>query len=296
MCDLCGVSLLREGGVMRVAMLMRTFNEDRRMLMFAINSILRQTHANLRLYVYNDGGQSIAWVRDRVHDDRLVVVDGQVNRGRSGAANALLDLIGEDCDAFLFHDSDDQMAPRCLERMVAAAGPLAQSPFWYVRSGFFVEWKQSDAPVDRLKAADTFFRDEYACGDVWVWRIDTIGIGVYGSMQSILLPRVAREVRFDEQIAWSEDMGWTWELEDWAIEQFGLYQGGSMGVLVLPPRDGVFLYLRPKSLSGKYKGMLNYEKRYGNYALPFTTDRKQRAEKRKLMREQWKREQGERRG
>ncbi len=91
----------------------------------ALRSVMRQTHADWRAVVVDDGScDSTGAIAQEFTNRRLHVVR-QANQGVSAARNAGLREV--DGDAVLFLDADDWLAPDALERLVAAlrAAPWA---------------------------------------------------------------------------------------------------------------------------------------------------------------------------
>jgi glycosyltransferase involved in cell wall biosynthesis len=81
----------------------------------AVQSVLNQTHSDWSLVVVNDGstdatGDVLRWFTDR----RITVVD-QTNLGVSAARNRGIKEIS--CDAILFLDADDWLAPSALDAL-----------------------------------------------------------------------------------------------------------------------------------------------------------------------------------
>jgi hypothetical protein len=197
-------------------------------------------------------------------------------------------MVDKDVDGVTFLDSDDQYAPRLVEYAVQSIARMRERwPWWWLRVGLKVKWDASGEVIARMRAADLFARGEYVLGqDTWRmhngWMTRWGGVG--GDMHGLFLPPDVRKVRFDETIDWSEDIGWTWEVEDWAMERYELYAGGCGGEIMLPSSDGVFFYLKPPSLSGKYRHKRNYHDVYGDYVAPLSPGRVVAREKRKLIR------------
>ena len=84
-----------------------------------VDSILRQTHRELRLVVRDDGSSddTVAVLRS-IDDDRLRVVEGD-NLGLPDAFFRLLDDSGDDAEYWALADQDDVWVPEKLARAVA---------------------------------------------------------------------------------------------------------------------------------------------------------------------------------
>jgi glycosyltransferase involved in cell wall biosynthesis len=91
-----------------------------------LNSVLRQTHSHLRIYVVDDGStdDSASLVRDFAQRDSRIQLIQQENRGLSAARNAGLEAGDSDYVAFL--DCDDVWLPEKIEKQLAV---FLSSPF-----------------------------------------------------------------------------------------------------------------------------------------------------------------------
>ncbi len=109
---------------MKVSVIMANYRGAQH-LSAAIDSVLRQTHADLELIVSDDASpdQSVAIVRQAmVGDGRVRLIEAVANAGPAAARNRALDVASGDWIALV--DSDDLLHPNRLERLVAAAGHL----------------------------------------------------------------------------------------------------------------------------------------------------------------------------
>lgn len=102
----------------RVSVIVPTYNRAY-CLGNAIDSALRQTHADVELIVVDDGStdDTQTLIKSRYGAEPRVVYHYQANRGISGARNAGLDLATGDFVALL--DSDDAWSPWKLEVQLA---------------------------------------------------------------------------------------------------------------------------------------------------------------------------------
>jgi glycosyltransferase involved in cell wall biosynthesis len=84
-----------------------------------VDSILAQTHRDLRLVVRDDGSydDTVAVLRS-IDDDRLRIVEGE-NLGLPDAFFRLLDESGDDAEYWALADQDDVWVPEKLSRAVA---------------------------------------------------------------------------------------------------------------------------------------------------------------------------------
>lgn len=100
-----------------VSVVVPTYNRAR-LLHRSVESVLAQTYEDFELLVVDDGSTDhTAHVVDCYDDDRLTYLEHDENRGASAARNTGIDHASGSYVAFL--DSDDQWAPRKLERQVA---------------------------------------------------------------------------------------------------------------------------------------------------------------------------------
>jgi len=252
---------------------MRLYEDDKRLVSFSIKSVLRQTHSNLRVVVYCDGGQDVAWITKKFADPRLSVTRGEVNLGRGGACNALLDLIPEDCHAFTWLDSDgDLYMPKALEVAAAAIVPVFDREFWAVRVRGSLEggWKDKSMGANLQSVSAAYHMDWQALIDGGVKRnhpYGRIGLGLYGRADTLYLPRFVKDkVRFDQRALCGEETGWTRDVEQWAINEydlFGFNENRWAFVQVYGGLEATHFHLR--SSLQKYVGVARYSDFHGTY-------------------------------
>ena len=87
---------------------------------FAVRSVLKQTHRNLRLVTVNDRStdNSLELLRAlAAEDNRIAIIENYENVGTYVSKNRALKLVAG--DFYTFHDSDDWMHPERLARHVA---------------------------------------------------------------------------------------------------------------------------------------------------------------------------------
>lgn len=111
-----------------VTVSMPTFDTPPALLQRAVRSVLGQTHRDLTLVVVNDGGSPLP---DLPADDRLVLFDLPVNRGRYFADRVVLQVAPP--GAFAVHDSDDASEPEHFAQLVEAlprGRGAAIGPYW----------------------------------------------------------------------------------------------------------------------------------------------------------------------
>ena len=102
----------------------------------AVESVLAQTHADLRLIVVNDGGQTPWDVLAGVDDDRLVRFELFRTHGRYFADAVTLQATSD--PYFLIHDADDWSEPDRLARLLEARREIsadAATASWMVDEG-----------------------------------------------------------------------------------------------------------------------------------------------------------------
>lgn len=113
-----------------VEVLMSTYNGER-YLAEQVASVLRQTHARLRLLVRDDGSTDrTVDVLSAAPDDRLVVRRGG-NLGLPAAFFRLIDESSDDADYWALADQDDVWVEQKLARAVAALDALSSEPALY---------------------------------------------------------------------------------------------------------------------------------------------------------------------
>jgi succinoglycan biosynthesis protein ExoO len=114
----------RRADVLKVSVIMANFRGGQHLLA-AINSVLRQSHADLELIVSDDASpdNSLAIVRQKMAaDQRLQLIEASANAGPAAARNRALNAASGEWIAIV--DSDDLLHPQRLERLLAAAGQL----------------------------------------------------------------------------------------------------------------------------------------------------------------------------
>jgi glycosyltransferase involved in cell wall biosynthesis len=105
----------------------------------ALGSVLAQTHGDWRLVVVDDGStDATAAVARRIGDARVSVLL-QENRGVSVARNRGAAALDDTCEAVLFLDGDDWLAPDALARLVDA---LRREPGAVAAAGAHVAWRE----------------------------------------------------------------------------------------------------------------------------------------------------------
>lgn len=115
-----------------VEVLMSTFNGER-FVAEQVDSVLGQTHGNLRLLVRDDGSRDrTREILTRYQDDRVQVLHGD-NLGLPGAFFQLLDESSNDADLWALCDQDDVWTPDKLERAAAALAPVAGPALYCAR-------------------------------------------------------------------------------------------------------------------------------------------------------------------
>jgi glycosyltransferase involved in cell wall biosynthesis len=91
-----------------VTIVLPTYNR-RRYLSLALASVLRQTYANLEVFVVRDGGEEVSDIVQSFHDPRVVFIDRHENRGKPFSLNEALALARGKYVAYL--DDDDVFYP-----------------------------------------------------------------------------------------------------------------------------------------------------------------------------------------
>lgn len=84
-----------------------------------LKNVLMQTHQTFRVFVYDDGStdNTVEIVKKLSRQDgRILLIEGRLNRGRSAARNALLEMCRHELIAW--QDADDLWHPRKLERLL----------------------------------------------------------------------------------------------------------------------------------------------------------------------------------
>jgi len=247
---------------MTVAVLMRTFNDDPRLMRYSVESVLRQTHKDLRLYIHNDGGEYPAWVKERyADDDRIVISDSHKNCGRSTAGNALLARMDEDIDWFTWLDADgDQFGPSYLESFQRMIPALSGCDFWWARPALIagISVTTECSIVKRITAAQTFFDGNFVNDKrFWIDRFSTPPS--FDGGLDLCLPISARGVLFDERADFDEDSGWGIDVGLWAADRFDVFKSTKcVGLSVMSSYDGLPFYIRTLDTKNKYKGGVSF--------------------------------------
>jgi len=260
----------------KVAVLMRMYNVPPVLAKFSVRSILSQTHRNLRLYVYNDGGKDPGDWLDAFDDDRIVLSGSDKNGGRGWAANALLDMVDDDVDCMTFCDADgDQFGPSLIEESLRYVDLLADRDFWWVRPIRSYGSRQTTNNMSMALVADGFSMGDHldenskTFDKFFMCRVDMFDNALIGCISPLFLPAHARCVRFDDFLDAGEDVGWTRNLHVWALENHGLWRGGncSGSSFYGGPLASDF-YFAPVHTK-KYAGKLSASKVYGSPIYPF---------------------------
>jgi len=111
----------------------------------AIGSVRAQTHRDWRLVVVDDGSEDATAEVAQSHagaDSRIAIVR-QLPAGVSAARNAGAAALPSGCEALLFLDADDWLAPHALTRL---AEPLASDPMAVASAGACAFVRATDRP------------------------------------------------------------------------------------------------------------------------------------------------------
>ena len=100
-----------------VTVVLPTYNR-RRYLSLALAGVLRQTYANLEVFVVRDGGEEVSDVVQSFRDPRVVFIDRHENRGKPFSLNEALALAQGKYVAYL--DDDDVYYPSHVRTLVEA--------------------------------------------------------------------------------------------------------------------------------------------------------------------------------
>ena len=171
-----------------VSVIMPAYNAEK-YIAEAMHSILNQTYTNIELIVFDDGSSDqTRQVINQLHDDRIIKVLSDQNRGVVYARNAMIDLAKGKYIALM--DADDISDPSRLEKQVNAleAGEcdLCGSAHWSLNEDLKVRKKSkdkfSDADLRALLAvycslcnstvtarAEMFKRFKYDTEDYYLW-------------------------------------------------------------------------------------------------------------------------------
>lgn len=100
-----------------VSVIMATYNRAKT-IERAINSVLKQSYANIELIIIDDGSSDNTFeILDRFNDSRIRILKHEKNKGVCAAKNTgLRNIKGE---WFTTFDSDDEMIPKALETMMS---------------------------------------------------------------------------------------------------------------------------------------------------------------------------------
>ncbi len=98
-----------------VSIIIPTLNRPR-LLMEAVNSVIRQTYGNLEIIVVNDGGTDVSTQLDSFDDNRIVLIQHEVSRGPTIARNAGINVAKGKYVAYL--NDDDLYYPHHIQTLV----------------------------------------------------------------------------------------------------------------------------------------------------------------------------------
>jgi glycosyltransferase involved in cell wall biosynthesis len=129
-----------------VSVIMPAYNAEK-YIAEAMHSILNQTYTNIELIVFDDGSSDqTRHVINQLHDDRIIKVLSDQNRGVVYARNAMIDLAKGKYIALM--DADDISDPSRLEKQVnsleAGECDLCGSAHWSLNEDLKVRKKSKD--------------------------------------------------------------------------------------------------------------------------------------------------------
>jgi len=187
-----------------VSILIPTWNREQ-YIGTAIKTALAQTHKDLKVIVYNDGGDDgSAKIIQSIKDERLTYISGKKNRGVAYARNQLLNAMDTTYGCWL--DSDD-LANKYRIEVLLQVMQKYDPPF--VRSSYTIyakddpdKWKRPPLLVypKRHAVATSLFKKSCAgsfnnkidcCGEDVVWELEIVNR--YGT--GICLPCALYDVR-----------------------------------------------------------------------------------------------------
>lgn len=100
-----------------VSVLISAFNVEE-YIEESINSILRQTHEDLEIFIVDDGSKDGTYKKIQAFDDPRIVAYTQKNKGKAATLNDLLDIAKG--KYVVIHDADDISTPDRIECLLSA--------------------------------------------------------------------------------------------------------------------------------------------------------------------------------
>lgn len=199
----------------------------------AIDSVRAQTHADWRMAVVDDGSRDgTGEIVEGVRDERLTLLR-QANAGVSAARNRGMAAVAG-CDAVVFLDADDWLAPDALARLAATLAATPDAVAAYGAFAFVPEAARPGDPPVRVKAGP--FPD----GDI-LRRLLVENLFANGGHMLVRGDAIARAGAFRADIRFGED----WEY--WI-------RLALLGPFATVPGDAPLLYVRQRS-TGAYLRM-----------------------------------------
>lgn len=199
----------------------------------AIGSVRDQTHADWRMVVVDDGSRDgTAEIVAGIADDRLTLLR-QANAGVSAARNRGIEAVAG-CDAVLFLDADDWLAPDALARLAAALAGAPEAVAAYGGFAFVPEAAQPGDPPVRVKSGP------FPEGDI-LHRLLVENLFANGGHMLLRADAIARAGVFRADIRFGED----WEY--WI-------RLALLGPFAVVPGEAPLLYVRQRS-TGAYLRM-----------------------------------------
>lgn len=192
----------------------------------ALQSVLRQSHANLEVIVSDDASQdhSIGLVRTMMASDpRIRLLTGRSNEGPARCRNRALDVATGDWIAIV--DSDDILHPERFERLLAAAAQLEAD----IIADDLLLFHEDGAPPRTMlgqgsSGAQAISTERWVLGGI-------DGTPSLGYLKPLIRKNVMHQTRYDEDLRIGEDYDFVLRL---------LLAGATMSVVPEP----YYLYRR----------------------------------------------------
>lgn len=165
-----------------------------------LDSILAQAHHNLEILLIDDGStdQSGQIADDYAKEDKRIKVIHQANQGQSAARNTGLQAATGEYISFI--DSDDEIAPAFIEKLLAAYGEgtsLSVCGIHYKRLRTHSAEDVYTSPLRPRRAAES--------AKAYILSLLATDGRMYSSVNKLYRSSIAKKLKFDESLNFAED-------------------------------------------------------------------------------------------